>query len=72
MKCDLKELRVSLMADNHIELFPQILFPQERRSLMQSKKNRGPRTESWGTRHVIDYCFELLLLIETYCCLFAR
>ena len=100
MKCDLEELRVSLLADNHIAnlassafniwVISTRSFPSRKtlvssankiannvsetfgRSLMQSKKNRGPRTELWGTPHVIGFCFELLLLIETYYCLFAR
>ena len=28
------------------------------RLVMQSKKNRGPRTEPWRTPHVIGFCFE--------------
>ena len=95
MKCDLEELRVSLLADNHVVNLASSAFniwvistrsfhsankiannvsETFARSLMQSKKNRGHRTEPWGTPHVIVFCFELLLLIETYnnCCLFAR
>ena len=100
MNCDLEELRVSLLADNHnvnlassafnIWVSSTKSFLSRKtlvssankiantvsetfdRSLMQSKKNRGPRTEHWGNPHVIGFCFELLLLIEIYCCLFTR
>ena len=37
------------------------------KSLMKSRKNRGPRTEPWGTPQVMDLVFELQLSMFTYC-----
>ena len=37
------------------------------RSLIKSKKNKGPRTDPWGTPHVMGLVFDLQLSMFTYC-----
>ena len=42
------------------------------RSLMQIKKNSGPKTDPCGTPQVTDFEVDLELFILTNCCLFVR
>ena len=42
------------------------------RSLIQSKKKRGPKIDPYATSQVIVFCVKLQLFIVINCCVFAR